>query len=139
MPNPDLASQFTVNPAALEGCGQSAQHIAQQVPGETAKIVGPSDQASAALKGWRTAGALHDCSANWKTLLDRLSVEMAGCGTRLVQTAAGYRQGEQSVYAHLQGGNPPAGSGSKAAAVPDPWGTVVAGEAPQTAAERKAR
>ncbi|MFF2659522.1 hypothetical protein ACFVUH_19420 [Kitasatospora sp. NPDC058032] len=64
MPNPDGASGVKVNPAALEGCGQAAQHIAGQVPGETAKIVAPSDQAAATLQGWSTATAIRNCGTS---------------------------------------------------------------------------
>ncbi|AUY50601.1 hypothetical protein [Streptomyces sp. CB01881] len=128
MPNPDLASQFTVNPAALDGCGQSAQHIGGQIPGETTKITAPSDQASATLAGWQTAASLHNCSTNWKTLLDKLGGDMSTCGSKLVQTAAGYRQGEQSAYAHLRGSNAAAAGGAPAGAATDPFGTVLASE-----------
>lgn len=130
MPNPDLASEFRVDPAALEGCGQSAQHLAGQVPGETARITGPSDQAAAGLRGWLTAGAIHDCGANWKTLLDKLAGEMGGCGAKLTQTAANYRQGEQSVYAHLKGAGGGTGTGTRPPATADPFGTVLAAERP---------
>ncbi|MEU6233682.1 hypothetical protein [Kitasatospora sp. NPDC047058] len=145
MPNPDLASEFKVNPAALEGCGQTAQHIAGEVPGETTKIIAPSDQAAATLQGWLTAPAVHDCGTNWKTLLDKLSGDMSDLGSKLVMTAAGYRQGEQSVYAHLRGAAGPAQSGATPAQGTDPFGTVLAGEnssaadKSRAAAERKAR
>ncbi|MGW2541315.1 WXG100 family type VII secretion target [Kitasatospora sp. NPDC001574] len=144
MPNPDLASEFKVNPAALAGCGQSAQHIAGQVPGETAKIVAPSDRAAATLQGWLTATAIRTCGTNWRTLLDKLSGDMSDVGSKLVKTAAHYQQGEQSVYAHLRGAAGPAQGGATPAPEADPFGTVLAGESPATAtaraaAERKSR
>ncbi|MEV7022546.1 type VII secretion target [Kitasatospora sp. NPDC093558] len=131
MPNPDLAADFKVNPAALEGCGQSAQFIASQIPTETAKLTEPCNQAAAGLQGWQTATALQSCSTNWKTLLDKLGKDMGDLGSKLVQTAGVYRQGEQSVYAHLQG----QGRGTPVPAEPDPFGTMVVGET-STAAEK---
>ncbi|MEV6974646.1 type VII secretion target [Kitasatospora sp. NPDC093806] len=145
MPNPDLASAVKVNPAALQGCGQTAQHIAGQVPGETTKIIAPSDQAAATLQGWSTAAAIHNCGANWKTLLDKLSGDMSDVGAKLVTTAGHYRQVEQSVYAHLRGAAGPAQGGATPALASDPFGTVLASESSpaaataRAAAERKAR
>ncbi|MFF8773209.1 hypothetical protein [Kitasatospora sp. NPDC015120] len=138
MPNPDLASEFKVNPAVLASCGQSAQYMASQVPGETAKIIAPSSQAAATLQGWLTAPAIQNCGTNWKTLLDKLAGTMADTGSRLVQTAAHYRQGEQSVYAHLRGAAGPAQAGPAPAPETDPFGTVLAGGNPSAAAGRAA-
>ncbi|MFF3113914.1 hypothetical protein ACFVSN_32575 [Kitasatospora sp. NPDC057904] len=141
VPNPDLASEFRVDPAALEGCGQSAQFIASQIPAETAKIAEPCTQAAAGLQGWQTGAALQSCSTNWKALLDKLGKDMGDLGSKLVQTAGVYRQGEQRVYAHLQG----QGRGMPVPAEPDPFGTVVVGETStateksRAASERKAR
>ncbi|MFF2951917.1 hypothetical protein ACFVVU_11330 [Kitasatospora sp. NPDC057965] len=145
MPNPDLASEFKVNPAVLASCGQSAQYIASQVPGDTTKIIAPSNQAAATLQGWLTATAIQNCGTNWKTLLDKLSGGMADTGSKLVQTAAYYRQGEQSVYAHLRGAAGPARTGPAPVPETDPFGTVLTGgnssaaATARAAAERKAQ
>ncbi|WP_395293972.1 hypothetical protein ACF9IK_10540 [Kitasatospora hibisci] len=109
------------------------------------KIIAPSDQAAATLQGWLTAGAVHNCGTNWKALLDKLSGDMSDVGSKLVKTAALYRQGEQSVYAHLRGTAGPAQGGATPPPATDPFGTVVASgntsgaEKARAAAERKAQ
>jgi hypothetical protein len=121
-----------VNPDELAACGGSAQQIAEQMPGQTAKIVAPSDQATAALHGWKTGAALHDCTSAWKTLLDGLSKDMDGYGAKMIQMAQNYRQADQTAAAGVNAvaqssvaaGNapfvPPAGA-------PDPFGTAIVG------------
>ncbi|MFD0278063.1 hypothetical protein ACFVHB_29730 [Kitasatospora sp. NPDC127111] len=122
MADPDAALEFKVNPDELDGCGQSAQHIGGLIPGETAKVTEPCSQAAATLQGWRTAAAVRDCGANWKTLLDRLGGDIADVGGKLTTSAGYYRQVEKDVHGRLnsQGGR------AAAAAEPDPFGTVLA-------------
>ncbi|MFJ9845380.1 hypothetical protein ACIRYZ_34050 [Kitasatospora sp. NPDC101155] len=113
--------EFKVNPAELDGCGQSAQHIGGPIPGETAKITEPYNQAAGTLKGWRTAAAVHDCDANWKTLLDKLGGDMGGVGSKLATSAGYYRQVEKDVHGHLKS----QGGGAATTDEPDPFGTVL--------------
>ncbi|MFJ9843726.1 hypothetical protein ACIRYZ_25375 [Kitasatospora sp. NPDC101155] len=80
MADPDADLEFRVKPAELDGCGQSAQHIGGLIPGETAKITDPCNQAAGGLKGWLTAGAIQNCGTNWKTLLDKLGTDMGDGG-----------------------------------------------------------
>ncbi|MBV2156750.1 hypothetical protein [Kitasatospora sp. SUK 42] len=129
MADPDLALEFEVNPAELDGCGQSAQHVAGLVPDETSKITDPCDQAAAGLQGWLTASAVRDCGANWKALLDRLGGDMGDVGGKLASSAGYYRQVEQDIQASM---------GSPSAPVPhepDPFGTTVPEPAQFTGAE----
>ncbi|MET8623282.1 hypothetical protein ABZW30_05895 [Kitasatospora sp. NPDC004669] len=119
MADPDLALEFKVNPAELDGCGQSAQHIGGLIPGETSKITEPCNQASSALQGWLTGAAVHDCGANWKTLLDKLGGDMGDVGTKLATTAAYYRQVEKDIHTSMR--NPAAPIPDE----PDPFGTTV--------------
>ncbi|KJS61854.1 WXG100 family type VII secretion target [Streptomyces rubellomurinus] len=121
MADPDLALELKVNPAELDGCGQSAQHIGGLIPGETSKLTDPCNQAAGTLKGWRTATAVHDCGANWKTLLDKLAGDMSDVGTRLATSAGYYRQVEKDVHGHFKG----QGSGAVTPDEPDPFGTVL--------------
>ncbi|MFE7529108.1 type VII secretion target [Kitasatospora sp. NPDC057542] len=119
MPNPDLASELKVNPAELDGCGQSAQHIGSLIPGETSKVTEPNNQAANGLRGWQMAAAIQGCATNWKTLLDKLGADMGDVGTKLAASATYYRQVEKDIHASLKDPNAPAGD------EPDPFGTVV--------------
>lgn len=119
MADPDLALEFKVNPAELDGCGQSAQHIGGLIPGETSKITEPCNQASSTLQGWLTSAAVHDCGTNWKTLLDKLGGDMGDVGTKLATTAAYYRQVEKDIHTSMR--NPAAPTPDE----PDPFGTTV--------------
>ncbi|WP_188307805.1 hypothetical protein [Streptomyces sp. CBMA123] len=120
MPDPDAGLQFKVNPAELDGCGQSAQHIGGLIPGETTKITDPCNQAAGGLKGWLTAGGITACGTNWKTLLDRLGGDMGDVGTKLGTSATYYRQAEQNAHNGMR--NPAA---PPAPDEPDPFGTAV--------------
>ncbi|MEV7773084.1 hypothetical protein [Kitasatospora sp. NPDC086791] len=119
MADPDLALELKVNPAELDGCGQSAQHLGGLIPGETSKITEPSNQAAATLTGWQMAAAIRNCGTNWKTLLDRLGSDMGDVGTKLASSATYYRQVEKAIHASLKDPNAPATD------EPDPFGTVV--------------
>ncbi|MFG2847789.1 WXG100 family type VII secretion target [Kitasatospora sp. NPDC048296] len=119
MADPDASLQFKVNPAELDGCGQSAQHVGGLIPGETAKLAEPCNQAAGTLQGWLTAAAVRDCGANWKTLLDKLAGDMGDVGTKLATTATYYRQAEQNAHNSMR--NPAAPVPDE----PDPFGTTV--------------
>ncbi|MFE4514248.1 WXG100 family type VII secretion target [Kitasatospora sp. NPDC056783] len=125
MPSPYSPSAVTVNPSVLEGCGQTAQHLGGQIPPETAKITEPSDQAASTLQGWLTGPAIHNCAANWKTLLDKLAGDMGGTGAKLATAAASYRQNEQNVSASMNGG---AVTGDYRPPAKDPFNTVLTGD-----------
>ncbi|RKT09572.1 hypothetical protein BX285_6667 [Streptomyces sp. 1114.5] len=118
MADPDMALAFKVNPAELDGCGQSAQHIGGLIPGETGKITEPCNQAAGGLKGWLTATAIQNCGTNWKTLLDKLGGDMGDVGTKLASSAAYYRQVEQDIHGSMK--NPSAPTPSE----PDPFNTT---------------
>ncbi|MFD4399098.1 hypothetical protein [Kitasatospora sp. NPDC058478] len=118
MADPDLALEFKVNPAELDGCGQSAQHIGGLIPGETAKITDPCSQAAGGLKGWLTAAAIQNCGTNWKTLLDKLGGDMGDVGTKLATSAAYYRQVEKDIHGSMR--NPAAPVPDE----PDPFNTT---------------
>ncbi|MDH6136357.1 hypothetical protein P3T37_005782 [Kitasatospora sp. MAA4] len=133
MPIPDAGGGFQVNPDELEGAGQSAQGLAEQIPGETKNVLAPSDQASSGLAGWTTGAALHDCTYDWQKLLDGLAGDMDGYGAKLIQMAQGYQQSDQGAAADLRSVQTssrsaayqsPAGSAGSA----DPFGTMLAGE-----------
>jgi hypothetical protein len=114
----------------LEASGHNAQKVAEQIPGEADKIVGSTDQAAGGLQGWATAGALHDCTAAWNTLLKKLSGDMDGYGGKMITMAQNYRNGEQNVTNNLYsiGGAASGGGGLTASAsggVGDPFGTVL--------------
>lgn len=113
MQNPDGATTFRVNPDELEGCGNSAKQVAEQIPGETTNLVKPSGAASDNLQGWATAGALRDCTNDWKALLDKFSGEMDSYGAKMIQMAQQYRAADQTVASSMQ-----------------PAGSAVAGETP---------
>ncbi|MFF2080927.1 hypothetical protein ACFVXG_39935 [Kitasatospora sp. NPDC058162] len=115
----DAGLEFKVKPAELDGCGQSAQHIGGLIPGETTKITEPSNQAAGTLQGWQTATAIKNCSANWKTLLDKLGSDMGDVGTKLGTTATYYRQAEQNAHNSMRNPNAPASNGPE----PDPFDT----------------
>ncbi|MGW4890912.1 WXG100 family type VII secretion target [Kitasatospora sp. NPDC004240] len=118
MADPDAGLQFKVNPAELDGCGQSAQHIGGLIPGETSKLAEPCNQAAGTLRGWLTAAAVRDCGANWKTLLDKLAGDMGDVGTKLATTATYYRQVEKDIHQSFR--NPAAPLPD----APDPFGTT---------------
>ncbi|MEV7923690.1 MULTISPECIES: hypothetical protein [unclassified Kitasatospora] len=118
MAGPDLALEFKVNPAELDGCGQSAQHIGGLIPGETSKITDPCNQAAGGLKGWLTAAAIQNCGTNWKTLLDKLGGDMGDVGTKLATSAAYYRQVEKDIHGSMR--NPAAPVPDE----PDPFSTT---------------
>ncbi|MFJ5232355.1 type VII secretion target [Kitasatospora sp. NPDC088391] len=88
---------FRVAPEELDGAGQTAGRLAEQVPGETSRVLGASDGAEAGLRGWLTGSELNSCTDEWKRLLDELSAEMDKQGDNLKQTAANYRRAEQEA------------------------------------------
>ncbi|MFI8460838.1 hypothetical protein [Kitasatospora sp. NPDC085464] len=144
MPGPYSRAALAVNPAVLENCGQTAQHLGSRIPSETTKITAPGDQAAAALRGWLTGPAIHDCAAGWKTLLDKLAADMAGSGTKLSTAAADYRRNEQSLSTALTGSAATTPYAHRPPAA-DPFGTVLtkdlspAAEAARTNGAGKAR
>ncbi|MFJ9459431.1 hypothetical protein ACIRST_30635 [Kitasatospora sp. NPDC101447] len=144
MPGPYSRAALAVNPAVLENCGQTAQHLGGRIPSETTKITAPGDQAAAALRGWLTGPAIHDCAAGWKTLLDKLAADMAGSGTKLSTAAADYRRNEQSLSTALTGSAATTRYDHRTPAA-DPFGTVLtkdlspAAEAARTNGAGKAR
>ncbi|MFD7983548.1 WXG100 family type VII secretion target [Kitasatospora indigofera] len=115
-------SGFKVDPAELRGCAGSAAQLAGQIPGETGRITGPSDQASGKLPGWAAAGALHDCTNAWKVVLDRLSTDMDTYSTKLVAVAQNYEDNDAATAARLNEAIlGPAGAGPAAPVVPGPY------------------
>ncbi|MEU9046192.1 MULTISPECIES: hypothetical protein [unclassified Kitasatospora] len=118
MADPDAGLEFKVNPAELDGCGQSAQHIGGLIPGETSKVTEPCNQAAGGLKGWQTATAIQSCGTNWKTLLDKLGGDMGDVGTKLAASATYYRQVEKDIHESMRNPNAPV------PAEPDPFGTT---------------
>ncbi|MFI6448740.1 hypothetical protein [Kitasatospora sp. NPDC050543] len=124
----DGGGGYQVSPGELEGCGHSAKEVAGQIPGETGKVVGPSDSASGAFQGWQLSGALHDCTADWKTLLDKLSADMDSYGAKLIQMAQEYRGSDHTAMASMNAiGAKYAAPAPAAAAGTDPFGTRVHG------------
>jgi hypothetical protein len=115
----DPGPGFNVNPAELDGCGQSAQHIGGLIPGETSKLSEPCSQTASGLQGFLTAAAITNCGTNWKTLLDRLGGDMGDVGTKLATSAAYYRQAEQDAADSMRNPSAPAPN------EPDPFGTAV--------------
>lgn len=128
MPIPGEGSGFQVNPDELQGTGQSAQGIAEQMPGETEKLLEPSDQASSGLAGWITGSALPDCTYDWQKLLDGLAGDMDRYGAKMIQMAQGYRQSDQSAASNLQSVQTPSRTAAyqSPAGSADPFGTVLA-------------
>ncbi|MFC8720422.1 WXG100 family type VII secretion target [Kitasatospora sp. NPDC057198] len=94
---------FRVEPDELDGAGQTAGGVAEQVPGGTSRVLGASDDAEAGLRGWTTGSELDACTDQWKRLLDELSAEMDRQGDNLRRTAANYRRAEQDAAAGLTG------------------------------------
>ncbi|RPE35123.1 excreted virulence factor EspC (type VII ESX diderm) [Kitasatospora cineracea] len=94
---------FQVEPGELDGAGQTAGNVAEQVPSSTSQVLGASDDAEAGLRGWTTGSELDSCTDEWKRLLDSLSAEMDRQGGNLRQTAANYRRAEQDVATGLAG------------------------------------
>ncbi len=94
---------FQVEPGELDGAGQTAGSVAEQVPGGTSRVLGASDDAEAGLRGWTTGGELNACTDEWKRLLDGLSAEMDRQGGNLRRTAANYRRAEQDAAGGLTG------------------------------------
>ncbi|MFD8479691.1 hypothetical protein [Kitasatospora sp. NPDC059673] len=88
---------FQVDPDVLEGAGQTATVDAERMPGETSRVLGPSDSAADGLRGWLTGSELNACTTEWKSMLDKLSAEMDQQGGNLRQTAANYRNAEQAA------------------------------------------
>ncbi|MFC9328744.1 hypothetical protein [Kitasatospora sp. NPDC057015] len=118
---------YRVSPGELEGSGQSAKEVAELVPGETAKVVDPSDQASAGLKGWQLGGALHDCTADWKTLLDKLATDMDEYGAKMIRMAQEYRNSDQGAAAKLNAIGTRSAAPATGGGGGDPFGTVLHG------------
>jgi hypothetical protein len=114
----------------LEASGHNGQKVAEQIPGEADKIVGSTDQAAGGLKGFTTAGAVHDCTAAWNALLKKLSGDMDGYGAKMITMAQNYRNGEQDVTNNLYSISVVGGGGGGPLAPPvggagDPFGTVL--------------
>ncbi|MFG2904486.1 WXG100 family type VII secretion target [Kitasatospora sp. NPDC048286] len=135
MPSPYSSSAVAVNPSVLEGCGQTAQHLGGQIPPETAKIAEPNDQAASTLQGWLTGPAIHNCAANWKTLLDKLAGDMGSAGAKLTTTATAYRQNEQNVSVSMSGNTD---NGTHRPSVKDPFNTVLTSDLSPAAEARRA-
>ncbi|MFF7632476.1 hypothetical protein ACFZB9_04895 [Kitasatospora sp. NPDC008050] len=121
-----LGSGFRVNPDELEGAGNNAEQVAGQIPGETTAVVGPSEQATNSLRGWQTGGALHDCTAAWKSLLAALAGEMDQAGMNLVANAQAYRAADGGAAAVMSA---PVGEASDLVAVNGGPGSAALREA----------
>ncbi|MFI9330065.1 WXG100 family type VII secretion target [Kitasatospora sp. NPDC052868] len=135
MTSPYSNPAFAVNPSALEGCGQTAQHLGSQIPPETAKITEPNDQAASTLQGWLTGPAIHNCAANWKTLLDKIAGDIGSAGTKLTTAATAYRQNEQNVSMSMNGVT---ATGTYRPPVNDPFNTVLTSDLSPAAEARRA-
>lgn len=86
-----------MDPELLQANGRALRCVGQALPNELPALYRPSDAASAALGGWRTAAALDRCTAAWTERLKALAAELDDKGGRLVSTAAGYRDANAAV------------------------------------------
>ncbi|MEV4555817.1 hypothetical protein AB0K51_02325 [Kitasatospora sp. NPDC049285] len=84
-------------PDELDGAGQAAAGVAERLPGESGRVLGASDDAAGALRGWLTGRELDGCTGEWKRLLDGLSAELDRQGDNLRRTAANYRRSDQEA------------------------------------------
>lgn len=73
------------------------QSVAQAIPAELAIVHGPSDNAAAGLRGWRTAGALDRCTSAWTERLKAFAGELDEHGGKLIAGAGSYRSADTSV------------------------------------------
>ncbi|WP_354641845.1 type VII secretion target [Kitasatospora camelliae] len=97
-----MTAGFRVHPTGLADAGQHARSTAERLRADAAAVAGPGDAAVAALPGWRTAAALHDCAEAWRVLLLRLVEELDGLGADLDRTAANYREAEDEAHHTLR-------------------------------------
>ncbi|WP_035803287.1 hypothetical protein [Kitasatospora mediocidica] len=96
-PLPPRPVDFSVEPELLTAGGRALQSVGQALPDELPTLHRPSDAASTALSGWRTAAALDRCTGAWTERLKALAVDLDDKGARLVTTAAGYHDTNASV------------------------------------------
>ncbi|MEU9040113.1 MULTISPECIES: hypothetical protein [unclassified Kitasatospora] len=130
--DPDKALELVVRPSDLTASGQSAQQLAQAVPGEDQALTEASGKAEGGLKGWTTATALHNCTANWATLLNSLAGDLGRYGTKLQQIAQSYGSSDRNIADDLDGtaartaaSTSPSTPGPSR---PDPFNTVIVGD-----------
>ncbi|MFI9365884.1 hypothetical protein ACIG5E_33255 [Kitasatospora sp. NPDC053057] len=99
---PPLGPTFGVNPADLDLAAKAAKESGEAMPGELKAIHQPSDTAVAALSGWQVGASLHNCTAAWEDLLNKLASEVDGVGLKLSQTATDYRNADKNSATGLK-------------------------------------
>jgi hypothetical protein len=99
---PPVSTGFHVHPAELTASGEAAHRTAEGLRTDLGALPGPSDAAVAALPGWRTAAALHECTEAWLRLLTGLAEDMDTTGADLRRTADHYTGTEQDVQGLLK-------------------------------------
>ncbi|MFJ2868216.1 hypothetical protein [Kitasatospora sp. NPDC087314] len=99
---PPLGPTFGVNPADLDLAAKAAKESGEAMPGELKAIHQPSDTAVAALSGWQVGASLHNCTAAWEELLNKLASEVDGIALKLSQTATDYRNADKNGASGLK-------------------------------------
>ncbi|GHF66471.1 hypothetical protein GCM10018790_50550 [Kitasatospora xanthocidica] len=97
-----LGPTFGVNPADLDLAAKAAKESSEAMPGELKAIHQPSDTAAAALSGWQVGASLHNCTAAWEELLNKLASEVDGVALKLSQTATDYRNADKNGASGLK-------------------------------------
>ncbi|MFF3601559.1 hypothetical protein [Kitasatospora indigofera] len=92
-----------VDPHGLTKVGRKTQEVAALMPGELARMQGPSDEAVSGLPGWSTGSALDACTRAWEACLRKLAGEVDSDGANMVTAAKNYSDSEFSVYSSMAG------------------------------------
>ncbi|GAA2743005.1 hypothetical protein [Kitasatospora cinereorecta] len=96
-----MTTGFRVHPVELAAAGRSGRSTAELLRLDVTAAVAPLDAAVAALPGWRTASALHDCTEAWRLVLVALTDELATIGADLERTAANYTAADALAHRAL--------------------------------------
>ncbi|KJK58147.1 type VII secretion target [Saccharothrix sp. ST-888] len=96
-----MTDSISVDPHGLAKVGRQSREVAAAMPTEIVRIQGPSDEAAAALRGWRTQEALTRCTQAWTDCLRALAAEVDANGANMIATADNYAAADSSVHSSM--------------------------------------
>ncbi|GAA2241761.1 hypothetical protein GCM10010430_24160 [Kitasatospora cystarginea] len=105
-----MTAAISVDPHGLAQVGRQSREVAAAMPAEIVRIQGPSDEAAAGLRGWRTQEALTRCTQAWEDCLRTLAAEVDANGASLIATADNYTATDAAVHGSLSCATAPNGA-----------------------------
>ncbi|MGK4581035.1 hypothetical protein [Kitasatospora sp. HPMI-4] len=96
-----MSGAIRVDPHGLAKVGRHSREVAAAMPGEIVRVQGPSEEAAAGLRGWRTQEALTRCTRAWEECLRALAAEVDANGTNMIATAGNYTATDAEIHGAL--------------------------------------